>query len=32
LSNKSDRTTGNVDERVFDTTQPRVILAITKKF
>ncbi len=26
LSNKSDTTTGNVDERVFDTTQPRIIL------
>jgi len=32
LSNQSDATTANVDERLHDTTQPRIILAITKKF
>lgn len=32
LSNQSDTTTGNVEERIHDTKQPRVILAITKKF
>ena len=32
LTNKSDATVGNLDERFHDTTQPRVVLAITKKF
>ena len=32
LSNRSDATTGTIDERIYDTTQPRIILAVTKKF
>jgi uncharacterized protein (TIGR02001 family) len=32
LSNQSDSTTGNVDERVYDTASPRIFLAVTKKF